>query len=80
MKLPFQQVFAFRPGFIKASKGQKNTLKYYKYFAWLYPVLKLVYPSGACTLKEIGLAMINVTEKGYPRQILEVGDIVIASR
>jgi uncharacterized protein YbjT (DUF2867 family) len=80
MKLPFKQVFAFRPGFIKATKGQRNTLKYYKYFAWLYPILRLVYPSGACTLKEIGLSMINVTEKGYPKQILEVKDIVAAAK
>jgi len=80
MKLAFKQVFAFRPGFIKATKGQKNTLKYYKYFAWLYPILKVIYPSGACTLKEIALAMINVTEKGYSKHILEVNDIVAASQ
>jgi uncharacterized protein YbjT (DUF2867 family) len=80
MKLPFKQVFAFRPGFIKATEGQKNTLKYYKYFVWLYPILRLVYPSGACTLKEIGLAMIHVTEKGYPKRILEVCDIVTAAK
>jgi uncharacterized protein YbjT (DUF2867 family) len=80
MKLPFKRVFAFRPGFIKATKGQKNTLKYYKYFSWLYPVLKILYPSGACTLKEIGFAMINVSKKGYPKQILEVKDIITAAQ
>ena len=80
MKLPFTQVFAFRPGFMKATKGQRNTLKYYKYFAWLYPVMKIIYPSGACTLKEVGLAMINVSEKGFPKKILEVNDIIKATK
>jgi uncharacterized protein YbjT (DUF2867 family) len=79
IKLPFKQVFAFRPGFIKATEGQKNTLKYYKYFAWLYPILKVIYPSGACTLEEIGIAMINVSKNGYPKHVLEVKDIVAAS-
>src|SRR6195952_3408401 len=29
MKLPFEQVFAFRPGFMRATEGQKNLLPYY---------------------------------------------------
>src|SRR5437879_21661 len=31
MKLPFKQVFNFRPGFMKATEGQKNVLPLYKY-------------------------------------------------
>jgi hypothetical protein len=76
MKLPFKKVFAFRPGMLLPTKGLKNTLKYYKYITWLYPVLRVLYPSGVSTLKELGLAMINITRNGYPKAIIEVNDIV----
>ncbi len=80
MKLPFKRVFAFRPGVLRATKGMKNTLKYYKYFAWLYPVLRILYPSGVSTLKELGLAMIHVSAYGYSESVLEVNDIVATAR
>ena len=80
MKLPFKQIFAFRPGYIHPTKGLKNTLKYYKYFSWLYPMLRLVFPFAVSTLKEIGLAMIHVAATGYPKQILEVKDIKLAAK
>src|SRR3954470_7896795 len=38
MKLPFKQVFSFRPGFMKSFKGAKNTLPFYKYISWMYPI------------------------------------------
>jgi hypothetical protein len=72
----FKQAYMFRPGFMKATPGQKNVKSYYKLFAWLYPVGRVVYPAGFCTLQEVGLAMINAARKGYPKQILEVADIV----
>jgi uncharacterized protein YbjT (DUF2867 family) len=75
MKLPFKQVFAFRPGFMQPTPGLKNTLKGYKYIGWLYPILKLVYASGVSTLKAVGQAMINVTLHGYPNPVMEVADI-----
>lgn len=76
MKLPFKQVYAFRPGLIKPTKGLKNTLKLYTYFGWLYPILKTVAPGTACTLREIGLAMINGTKNSFGKQVIEVKDIV----
>jgi len=74
-KLPFKQEFNFRPGFMKATKGQKNLLPLYKYFAWLYPVLKVLTPNMASTLAEVGQAMINVTLFGYETRTTEVKDI-----
>lgn len=74
-KLPFDQVFAFRPGFMKATEGQKNLLSLYKYVGWLYPILKAVFPNSASTLKQVANAMINVTKYGYDKNILEVKDI-----
>jgi len=76
MKLPFKRVFVFRPGYMHPTKGLKNTLKSYKYIAWLYPVLRSVFPSSVSTLKELGLAMINVSIRGFNKNILEVKDIV----
>ncbi len=80
MKLPFKQVYNFRPGYMQPTKGLKNTLPYYKYFSWLYPVLRLLFPRFVTTLSELGLAMINATAFGYSKPILEVPDIVARAK
>jgi hypothetical protein len=74
-KLPFKQVFAFRPGYLHPTKGLKNAHKFYKYITWMYPILRFAFPNSASTLQQLGLAMINVTLDGYPKKILEVKDI-----
>ncbi len=75
MRLPFKHVYNFRPGFMKLTPGQKNELPMYKYFAWLYPILKIVMPNSTSTLKQVGKAMINCLIIGHEKQILEVRDI-----
>lgn len=75
MKLPFKQVFAFRPGAMTIVPGQKNELSAYKYFAWLFPVIKFFSKNAVSTLTDVGNAMINVTKNGYSKKILEVSDI-----
>jgi len=77
MKLPFKQVFAFRPGYMHPTKGLKNTLPYYKYLSWMYPFFRAVFPNFVSTLAELGLAMINVTRFGYGKAVIDVKDIVI---
>jgi uncharacterized protein YbjT (DUF2867 family) len=72
----FKKAYLFRPGFMKATPGQKNVKSYYKLFSWLYPIGRALYPAGFCTLQEVGLAMIKAVSKGYPKPILEVTDIV----
>jgi len=79
MKLPFKQVFAFRPGLMKAAPGAKNIPNLYKYLSWLYPFLHTLFPNSSCLLSEVGQAMINVTLKGFDKPILEVKDIVVAA-
>ena len=74
-KLPFAQVYNFRPGIIESLPGMKNTIKLYKYFKWLIPVVKLFSKNGVVSLVEIGQAMLKVATKGYKKQILEVKDI-----
>jgi nucleoside-diphosphate-sugar epimerase len=76
----FKRAYMFRPGFMKATRGQKNVKSYYKFIAWLYPIGRSVYPAGFCTLEEVGLAMIKAAINGYPKQILEVKDIVALAR
>ena len=80
MKLPFKQVFNFRPGYMHPTPGLKNTLSYYKYLSWLYPVFKLLFPGFVTTLRDLGLAMIQVTLHGYSKQHIEVRDIKILSK
>lgn len=72
----FKRAYMFRPAFMKATPGQKHVKSYYKFFAWLYPIGRALCPEGFCTLQEVGLAMINAVNKGYPKRILEVKDIV----
>ena len=75
MKLSFKRAYNFRPGFMKATKGQKNLKGWYALFAWLYPVMRLLTPNSVSTLQDVGIAMINTVLKGNPKQILEVKDI-----
>ena len=72
----FPKAYMMRPGFMKATPGQKNVKNYYKYLEWLYPIGRALYPSGFSTLQELALAMIKAADKGYKKQILEVKDFV----
>jgi len=76
IKLPFKKVYNFRPGFLRATPGLKNMIKGYKYFGWLYPLLRPIFPKFVSTLEELGLAMITVAVKGHSKTIIEVKDIV----
>ncbi|MCH6573850.1 MAG: NAD-dependent epimerase/dehydratase family protein [Bacteroidetes bacterium] len=80
MKLPFKASYMFRPGYIQPTKGLKNTYKFYKVVAPIYPLIKLLFSKYVCTLQEIGLSMINVTLYGSDKQILECKDIVRQSK
>lgn len=76
LKLPFQQAYMFRPALIRPTKGLNNAYLFYKIVDPLFPVLRMLFPKYVSTLKEIGLAMIHIVNKGYDKQILEVRDIV----
>lgn len=76
-KLPFKKVYNFRPGYLQPTAGLKNTLSFYKYLGWLFPVLRLFLGKYVSTLQQLGQAMINATlfqaDKDTP---LEVPDIL----
>ena len=76
MKLPFKDVYAFRPGFIKPTKGLTRTHSFYKYINWLFPIGRLIYPNGFCTLKELGLSMIHVAIYGNNNKIINGKEII----
>jgi hypothetical protein len=80
MKLPFKRVYNFRPSYLHPTPGMKNTLSYYKYITWLYPVFKLIMPNSVSTLAELGQSMINACSKGYDKQIVEVKDILVLAK
>jgi hypothetical protein len=74
-KLPFRAVYAFRPAFILPTKGLKNALSFYKYIAWLYPIVHPLFPDSFGTLREVGLAMINCALFGSDKKVLGTKDI-----
>jgi hypothetical protein len=74
-KLPFKKVHNFRPGFMKAMPGQQHTLKLYKYMAWMYPVLKTLFPNTASTLQQVARVMITCASTDLKKPVLEVSDI-----
>jgi|SRR4051812_1539191 len=76
MKLPFKKVLAFRPGFMKPTKGLKNAHSFYKYVNWMYPIGRALTPGKFCTLREVGLAMIHSVDVKEDRKVLEGKDII----
>ncbi len=80
IKLPIKAGFAFRPALITPTKGLKNTYTTYKVMKPLLPVFRFLFPNYVLSLRELGLAMINVTLHGYDKKVLEVKDIVRLSK
>lgn len=74
--LGFRKAYAFRPGYMHPTPGQKNTLSGYKWLGWMYPALRKLFPSGVSTLRELAVAMLLTTLRGYGKGVLEVKDFV----
>ena len=79
-KLPFKASYGFRPAFMLPTKGLKNTLAFYKYINWLYPVVHPLFPDSFGTLKDLGLAMINCAKLVPDKRILGTRDIAELAR
>lgn len=71
-RMNFRGAYNFRPGFMKPVEGQTNVKWFFKPFIWIFPIF---FQSKSLTLREVGRAMINVTQKGYPTSTLEIRDI-----
>jgi len=75
LKLPFGQVFNFRPGIIQPIKGLRYTHAAYRFFGWLFPILKAFNKNSFVTLAEMGDAMINTLGFANERRTVEVREI-----
>jgi uncharacterized protein YbjT (DUF2867 family) len=83
MKLPFRQVYNFRPGGIEPFLPLKPSQTYYKtyrYLGWLFSLMKVIAPNYVITLKDLAAAMINATLTGYPKHIVELKDMKLLAR
>ena len=74
-RLPFSKVFSFRPSIIRPMAGNQHTLKIYRYFTWLFPLLSKCFPGTFCTLDELSQAMVNAVYNPINRGVYEVVDI-----
>ena len=72
----FSKSYMFRPGYMQPDKGARNSLKFYRYLSWMYPLLRLAFPRFVCSLAELGQAMLACTLKGFNKRVLSVRDIV----
>ncbi|MFM6938059.1 MAG: NAD-dependent epimerase/dehydratase family protein [Aquirufa sp.] len=79
-KLGFGDYYSFRPAMIQPTPGLKNALKFYKYINWMFPILKLVAPNSACTLRELGEAMLEAAIFGSPNKTIEGRDILALAK
>jgi uncharacterized protein YbjT (DUF2867 family) len=79
LDVPFKAAYMFRPGYIQPKRGVRSKTRLYgaiyTVLAPLYPLWKALFPSFVTTTEKVGLAMIRVTENGFPRSVLETRDI-----
>lgn len=75
LKLGFKDAYMYRPGYIQPIKGLKNSYKIYKLTSPFFPILKKLFSKHVITLEELGNSMINVTQNGYEKKVLENLDI-----
>ena len=83
MKLPFRQVYNFRPGGIEPFLPLKPSQTYYKtyrYFGWLFSIMKVIAPGMVIKLKDLAAAMINASLIGYSKNILEMKDMKMLAK
>lgn len=83
MKLPFKQVYNFRPGGIEPFlplRPSQTYYKTYKYLSWLFALMKVITPNMVITLKDLAASMIHVSLTGYSKNILEMKDMKLLAK
>ena len=78
MRVGFAEVYNFRPGLMKPTKGQRSIKTLYKVLLVLLPVMRLF--TSMLTLKQVGQAMIHAVTKGYDKSVLEIEDIAALAK
>lgn len=78
LRLPLK-AFLFRPGYIQPMDGIRSKTGWYRAFYAvgrpLYPVLRRAFPRAVTNTRDVGLAMLEVAERGAPTSVLESPDI-----
>ncbi len=84
LALPFKASYMLRPGVIQPLHGiQSKTRSYrliYSALKFVLPLLRAMLPNHILTTEELGRAMLNLVEFGYPKRVLETSDIATVSR
>ncbi len=84
LRLPFRAAYMFRPAGIQPVDGAQpgNALyrRVYAVLAPVWPVLRRLFPTMVVTTAELGRAMLRVARGGFPRPVLERGDIAALAR
>jgi uncharacterized protein YbjT (DUF2867 family) len=79
LRLPFHAAYMFRPAVIVPLHGiQSKTRVYRVFYALLGPLLPLLkgrFPKYVTSTEQIGLAMLKVAKRGWPKRVLETSDI-----
>jgi uncharacterized protein YbjT (DUF2867 family) len=73
MRLPLAEVYNFRPGLMKPTRGQRSIKTLYRVLLVLLPIMRLFLPM--LTLEQVGQAMIHAVTKGCDKHVLEIPDI-----
>lgn len=80
LRLPFRAAYMFRPAYIHPAHGERSRTRSYRILygatAWLFPVLRRLFPNSVTTTEQVGRAMLRVAREGAPKQRLENDDIV----
>jgi hypothetical protein len=83
LRLPFKAAYMFRPGAIQPLHGITSKTKSYRILYAItkpiLPLLKAIFPRHIATTEQVGRAMLNVARNGFPKPILEAGDVIQAS-
>lgn len=81
LKLGFKQAFMFRPGAIIPLRGIQPSSKMYRVLInnlkWLIKLMKRLSPDSVVDTTQIGLAMVNISQRGYDKKVLKPKDILI---
>ena len=83
LRLPFAAAYMFRPGIIEPLDGIKSKTSVYQIFYTLgkplLPVIRAIFPNQIVSTREVGRAMLTVARHGWPKRVLEIGDIRAAA-
>lgn len=84
LRLPFRDVYIFRPGMIQPLDGIRSKTAAYRIFYTLtkplLPLLRAALPKQVLSTRQVGQAMLAVARGGARRRVLESADISVLGK